>query len=202
MKTLHTLILGILVMGAGIAQENDIETKSVEINDLISFVVSQYEAEDIDARQITFLIQTRSDQIEGENLVMLRQAFKLISERLSEDSKIALVTYSKFSGVALPPTNAKEEKLILNTLSDLKGNIAEFYQDGIALAYQQAEANFDDSMENTVVMIRMNNKADNDVVNIEKEEKDEKKAKKKEKGKLLLATALALLPELLDVIKN
>ncbi len=189
-------------MSAGIETKNNIETQSVEINDLISFVVSKYDDEDIDARNVTFLIQTRDDKVKGENLVMLRQGFKLISERLSEDSKISIVTYSNFNGVALQPTNAKEEKLILHTLNDLKGNIAEFYQDGIALGYQHAETHYDDTMKNTVVMIRMNSKAENDVVDVDKQKDDAKKAKKKDRGKVLLATALALLPELIEVIKN
>jgi len=199
MKTLFTLLLSMFFITSSIAQDNDIDTKSVEINDLISFVVAHYEAEDIEERNITFLIQVHNDKVEGENLIMLRQAFKLISERLSEDSKLSIGTYGKFNGIALQPTLASEQKLILHTLSDLKGNIAEFYKDGIATGYQHADQNYNDMVENTVVMIRVVKKATSEVVDIDKEAK---KTKKKNRNKALLTAAMALLPELIDLIKN
>ena len=199
MKATITLVLIMLGMAVGTAQENDIETKSVKIDDLISFVVQNYDAADQIDRNITFLVQVKEDQFGGEDLILLRQAFKLISERLSENSKLSLVTYSKFGGLALGPTLAKEEKLILHTLTDLKGNIAEFYQDGIALGYQHANQNFDDSFENTVVIIRNTSKAQNEVVDIAKADK---KAKRKQKTNAILIATLSLLPELIEVIKD
>ncbi|MBT8265196.1 MAG: hypothetical protein KJP20_01535 [Bacteroidia bacterium] len=201
MKTIITFLLLVLITVPSKAQvtEFQIETKSVEINDLISFVVETFEAEDIDAKSITFLIQANSDELDGESLVMLKQGFKLISERLSEDSHVSLVTYGTFNGVALPKTNAKELKLILHTLTDLKGSIVQFYKDGISLAYEQAQENYDESAANLVVMIRINKKAENTVVDIEKEEA---KAKKNKKKGALLVSALALLPEIINLIKD
>ena len=201
MKALFTILLLVLNLASSKAQstEYDIQTKSVEIDDLISFVVQNYEAEDIDTRNITFLIQLKQEELDGEHLVMLKQSFKLISERLSDDSQISILTYSKFNGVALKPTKVKELKLILHTLTDLKGNIAEFYQDGISLGYKHAEENYDETSLNSLVMIRINSKAENQIVDLEKEEK---KVKKKKKGDALLVTALALLPEIIDIIKN
>lgn len=201
MKAVITFLFVVLGLVPSKAQETEQEiiTRSVEIEDLISFVVQTYEAEDIDSKNITFLIQVNDDEMGGENLVMLKQSFKLISERLSDDSKLSITTYSKFNGVALQPTDVKDLKLILHTLADLKGSIAQFYSDGIALAYEHAETNYNEDAENSVVMIRINKKAENTVVDIEKEEKEAKKRKKK--GALLIS-ALAILPELIDLIKN
>lgn len=201
MKTLFKILLVALTIVPCEAQESeyDIETKSVEIDDLISFVVQNYDAGDVDPKNITFLIQLKEEELDGEHLVMLKQSFKLISERLSNDSQISILTYSKFNGVALKRTNAKELKLILHTLTDLKGNIAEFYKDGISLGYKHAEDNYADTSTNSLVMIRINSKAENQIVDIHKEEKKEKK---KKKGDALLVTALALLPEIIDIIKN
>jgi len=201
MKALFTLLLTVLIIVPSKAQETEvqIETKSVEIEDLISFVVKTYEAEDIDKKNITFLIQVKPDGMDGESLVMLKQGFKLISERLSEDSKLSIATYSDFNGIALQPTESKDLKLILHTLTDLKGSIVQFYKDGIALAYEHATENYDESAENSVVMIRINEKAENAVVDIDK---DAKKAKKNKKKDVLLVTALALLPEIINLIKD
>jgi len=198
MKTIIALILLAFVATMGIAQEKNIETKSVELGNFISFIVNNYEL-DSDSQNITFLIQVHDDQLQGENLIMLKQGFKLISERLDEESSITIVAYSKFNGVALNSTPANETKLILHTISDLKGSISEFYGDGISLGYKIAEDNYNEEIKNSVVMVRIDQKAKNEIVDIEKEEK---KLKKKKKSQTLLITALALLPELINVIKK
>ena len=132
-------------------------------------------------------------------MILLKQGFKLISERLDEDSKVTIVAYSKFNGIALNSTPANETKLILHTLSDLKGSISEFYNDGISLVYKTAEDNYNEELDNSVVMIRIDQKAQNEIVNIEKEEK---KIKNKKKTNSLLVAALTLLPEVINLIKN
>jgi len=195
MKALITIIFVAFTIAPSIGQEFDIETKSVELDNLISFIVNNYN-DDSESKNITFLIQVNSEEMDGENLIMLKQGFKLISQRLDEHSNISIVAYSKFNGVALKMTSPKEIKLILHTLSDLKGSISEFYKDGISLAYKKAEENYNEELENIVVMIRVNKKAENEIVDIEKRDK------KKKKSNAFLITALALLPELIELIKN
>lgn len=195
MKALITIIFVAFTVASSIAQKMNIETKSVELDNLISFIVNNYN-DDSESKNITFLIQVNSEEMDGENLIMLKQSFKLISQRLDEHSNISIVAYSKFNGVALKMTSPKEIKLILHTLSDLKGSISEFYKDGISLAYKKAEENHNEELENIVVMIRVNKKAENEIVDIEKRDK------KKKKSNAFLITALALLPELIELIKN
>ena len=201
MKTLIKCLIILLSITAIRAQDNtfDIKTRSVEINDIISFIINTYGVSEIDPHALTFLIQVHDDNLPGEQLVMLKQAFKLLSERLNEDSVLSLGTYSGFNGIALGPTNVKEIELILHTLIDLKGNIAEFYEDGLALAYQHAEETFDENARNELIIIRAGKKAKNAVVDIQKEEM---KAKRKKKRDAIMVTALALLPEIIDLIKN
>lgn len=198
MKALITIIFVAFTVASSIAQKMNIETKSVELDNLISFIVNNYN-DDSESKNITFLIQVNSEEMDGENLIMLKQGFKLISQRLDEHSNISIVAYSKFNGVALKMTSPKEIKLILHTLSDLKGSISEFYKDGISLAYKKAEENYNEELENSVVMIRVNKKDENEIVDIEKRDK---KAEKKKKSNAFLITALALLPELIELIKN
>lgn len=195
MKALITIIFVAFTVASSIAQKMNIETKSVELDNLISFIVNNYN-DDSESKNITFLIQVNSEEMDGENLIMLKLGFKLISQRLDEHSNISIVAYSKFNGVALKMTSPKEIKLILHTLSDLKGSISEFYKDGISLAYKKAEENHNEELENIVVMIRVNKKAENEIVDIEKRDK------KKKKSNAFLITALALLPELIELIKN
>ena len=197
-NTLFVLFVAIQIHG----QEKKIETQSVALDNLISFVVENYDAQDSKLRNITFLIQTNDNSLQAENKILLKQAFKILSNRLTEDSKLSLITYSKFNGIALKPTSPLELKLILHTLNDLKGNIAEFHNDGIQLAYNYAEDNLIEHADNSVVMIRIHNKSKNEVVNVKEEEKAEKRAKKKKNKDVILATAIGLLPEILSLIKD
>ena len=180
------------------AQEIRIETQSIMIDDLISFVVENYDADDSELRNIAFLIQTNDNKVGIEDKIILKQAFKIISDRLNEESRLSLITYFKFNGVALKPTSPKELKLILHTLNDLKGSIPQFYKDGIQLAYSHTEQNYIEDAENSVVMIRIENKAENEVLTV----KDEKKKESKKKKDVLLATAIGLLPEIISLIKD
>lgn len=202
MKKLIKLLFILLIVAQLQGQEQNIETKSVAIDDLISFLVENYNNQETQQQNITFLIQTNDNFLEAENKILLKQAFKILSERLTENSKISLVTYSKFSGLALKPTSPNELKLILHTLSDLKGNISEFHGDGIQLAYNHTKQNFIENAVNTVVMIRIHNKPQSEVVNVNQQKKAEDKAKKKKSKNVLLVTAIGLLPELISLIKD
>lgn len=203
MKTLITIILSAFVIATSIAQEKNIETKSVEIDNLISFVVQNYLTPNKDSglemRNITFLIQVPETDLSIENQVILKQAFKLLSNRLAEDDFISIVTYSGFSGIALKQTEPSDLKKILYTLNNLKSSVKEFYNDGIELAYDYAKDNFDDDAINTVVMIRNPNMINS--INTSSNMIAAKTIKKKNNGTVLI-TALSLLPELIAVIKN
>ncbi|MBT8254380.1 MAG: hypothetical protein KJN68_10440, partial [Bacteroidia bacterium] len=78
MKTLINYLILLLSITVIKAQEApiEIETKSVDIEDLISFIVRTYEAGDIEPHNISFLIQVNSGELPGEQLVMLKQGFK------------------------------------------------------------------------------------------------------------------------------
>ena len=69
MKTITTLLLFVFVINSSLAQEKNLETKSVLLEDLISFIAKSYSLEnenteeDIDndkvvSKNITFLIET------------------------------------------------------------------------------------------------------------------------------------------------
>jgi len=203
MKTLITIILSAFVITTSISQEKNIETKSVEIDNLISFVVQNYFApkvnSELEMQNITFLIQVPETDLSIENQVVLKQAFKLLSTRLTENDFISIVTYSGFNGIALKQTAPNDLKKILYPLNNLKSSVKEFHKDGIELAYNYAKNNFKDKAINTVVMVRNpniingNNTSSNTITT--------KPIKKKNSG-VVLITALSLLPELIAVIKN
>jgi hypothetical protein len=92
------------------AQEKNIETESVALDNLITFIVDHYnsKSDSTETKNITFLIETYSDNFNSEDKVILKQAFKLLSKRLSEVDIISIVTHSHFNGIALNQARAPD----------------------------------------------------------------------------------------------
>jgi len=197
-----TLILIAFVITTGIAQEKNIVTKSVQIDDLIPFVIQNFptsnDGDDVEMRNITFLIQVFETDLSIENKVVLKQAFKLLSNRLSEDDLISIVTYSGFNGIALNQTEPSDLKKLLYTINNLKSSVKEFHVDGIELAYNYTNDNFEEEAINIVVMVRNPNAST--IANTYATPATVKTSKKKNGA--VLITAMSLLPELISVIKN
>ena len=140
MKHLTITFALLLITSMAISQEKNIETKSVSIDNLISFIVDHIESKTEDSElpieNITFLLQTPANDLLIEHKVILNQAFKLVSKRLTEEDYISIITYTGFNGIALNQTSPKDLKLILYTIDNLKPSVKEFYKDGIELAYE------------------------------------------------------------------
>lgn len=201
MKIFTTLIFVAFVIPSSIAQEKNIETHSVSIENIIPFIVDNYaikgNGEQV-AKNLTFLIQMPETELDGESKIILKQEFKLLSSRLAENDNISIVTYSGFNGIALKQTSPKDLKKILFVINDFKSSVKEFHNDGIELAYNYTQDNFDEDAINTVVMIRnpnvlLGNSAYNNASLVEPPKK---------KNNAVLITAMSLLPELLAIIKN
>lgn len=158
MKSLHLFALLMFSVTSIMSQEKNIETLSVSVENLIPFIVENYsnssENEELEPKNITFLLQTTSGKLSTEDAVIYKYAFRLLSERLSENDLISIVAYSGLDGIALKATSPKEIKLILHTIDNLKASIKEFHLDGIDLAYTFAKEHFDDESQNSVVMVR------------------------------------------------
>ena len=199
MKHLTITFALLLITSMAISQEKNIETKSVSIDNLISFIVDHIESKTEDSElpieNITFLLQTPANDLLIEHKVILNQAFKLVSKRLTEEDYISIITYTGFNGIALNQTSPKDLKLILYTIDNLKPSVKEFYKDGIELAYEYTNENFMEDSINTVIMIR-NPKA------IQGEQVTVQNAKATKKNNVVLITAMALLPEIISVIKD
>lgn len=200
MKTLSTLLLTIMISLVSIAQEKNIETESVTLDNFISFIVEHYsiQTDSTETKHLTFLIETYAENFSTEDSVILKQAFKLLSKRLTEDDLISIVTYSNFSGVALNQAEGTDVKKLLYVIEHPKSSVNTFEDDGIELAYEFAKENFIEDAENSVVMIRIPSQKGETAKTTSK---DFIKTSKKNNNAVVL-TAIALLPELISVIKD
>ena len=198
MKNQITLVLACLLSYFANAQEMAIETKSVAIENIISYVIENIdrnsEQDSLSLQNMTFLIQSSPNGLSIEDKVILKQAFKLVSKRLSEEDNISIIAYSGINGVALKKTSPKDLKKVMYALENYKSSIKELHEDGIELAYAYAKENFEEDAINTVVMIRNPNAAN--VI------ATQNTATPKKKNNTILITAIALLPEIISVIKD
>ncbi|MDT0559428.1 hypothetical protein RM697_12255 [Ichthyenterobacterium sp. W332] len=199
MKLLTTLALSLTLVGA--AQENYIKTNSVSIDDFISYIVDAYPTseEEQDPRHINFLLQVGKRGFNAEDQVIMKQAFKILSDRLEPDDLITLTVYSKLNGLVLAQENPKDIKTILHAIHTIESTLKETHADGISLAYDYMKEHYSENIEPSVVMVRNSNVfASNYTIN---SAVDVKTPKKNESNAVVL-TAIALLPELISVIKN
>ncbi|WP_412985341.1 hypothetical protein [Pontimicrobium sp. IMCC45349] len=202
MRKYITLAFFLILSTSINSQELNIETKSVSIDNLITFIIEtiqpKLEETVSPSYNMTFLLQTPANGLIIEDKVILKQAFKLISKRLDEDDKIAIIAYSGVNGIALKQSDPKDLKKILYTIDNIQSSIKQFHEDGIELAYGYTKDNFIENSKNIVVMIRVPNSKDNSGERVT----GQNIQKPKKKNNAVLITALALLPEIISVIKD
>jgi len=198
MKKLFTIVLTVFVITTSTSQEKNIETKSVSINNLITFIVENYPNSTSDINNIFLLVQLPKQGLAIEEEIVLKQALKLLSSRLTEEDQISIIGYSGLNGIALKPTSAKDIKGMFHAVNDFQSSIKEFHSDGIAFTYEFAEAEFDEEAINTVIMVRNPNPS---ISEINASPVVSNKNGKK-KNNAVLITAISLLPELIAIIKN
>ncbi|MBV7268323.1 hypothetical protein [Winogradskyella luteola] len=199
MKTLFTFILVVLTFVCH-TQERNVETESVTLDDLITFVVEHYsiKTDSTKTKNITFLIETYADDFNTEDKVILKQAFKLLSNRVTEKDQISIVVYSDLNGIALSQVKATDIKSLLYVIEHLKSSIKTLEDNGIEIAYKFAEENFVEGTENSVVMVRIPDRKPE----VAKTEATNTITTTKKKSNAVVLTAIALLPELISVIKD
>ncbi|NRB82857.1 MAG: hypothetical protein HRU49_03640 [Winogradskyella sp.] len=207
MKTRITILITALFFIVMEAQEKHIETKSVSIENFINFIIEEYPTvtDSIPVRNITFLIQSHGDSFNIEDKVVLKQAFKLLTSRLTAQDTISVISYDKINGQILNWTDGIQSKKLMYAIENPKSSIKFLETDGIELAYKNAKEKFTASSENSVVMIRIPKpKVDVQLRQKESVVVENKAEAKPEKGRnsAVVLTAIALLPEIIKVIKD
>ncbi|WP_044398174.1 hypothetical protein [Lacinutrix sp. Hel_I_90] len=217
MKTVITLFVALLSLTVIQAQNNTLDTQSVRLDDLISFIANYFpatnsksaKAHGVEAkvfnRKITFLVETTKKNFSTEDKIILQQAFKFLTKRLSKSDLVTIVVYSGQNGLLLDKASGKNIKKILHAISNVRNNMTQKQNDGIALAYQMAQDKLDNQSLNTLVMVRNPNASSFDKIettNTESELVNTATTKKSKGNNVLLLTAIAVLPELISIIKD
>ncbi|WP_370390981.1 hypothetical protein [uncultured Winogradskyella sp.] len=200
MKTLLTSLFLFYAVSAVWGQHQQIETKSTTIDEFFNVVVnhSVSDTETPIPQNITFLLETYALDFSTEDKTILKHGLKFLSKKLGEADFISLIGYGKYNGIILHKTEATNTKRLLNSIEDLHIRGSDETHDGIELAYKVAKSNYLEDGSNYVVMVRNpNGKPSTDVQALTADHKETKPG-----SNTLVLTAIALLPEIIKVIKD
>ena len=209
MKTIIFYSLLILTITTTIAQnEIEIHTKSLKIENFIDYVAAQEITPT--ERRIYLALEIGPNGLQAEERFYIEQGIKLLSKRVTENSLIAIGTYGSNSTIILPYS-------ALNTIQDISSLIANAHKttiqsvrDGIDLAYETADLQAKEGIDNTVLILR-NNNTKTALVTTKVETSTQAEENPREQvitgnqtkiGGAIALTALTILPDILEIIKN
>ena len=104
------------------------------------------------ACQLVFLVDV-SGSMAGENrLPLVIRSLSALVASLDEQDQIAIVTYAGSSGVALPPTSARQKHTLITAIESLRSGGSTNGASGIVTAYELARQNFIKNGVNRVIL--------------------------------------------------
>ena len=109
-------------------------------------------AEQRGASNLVFLLDVSGSMEPRERLPLVKQAMRLLVDRLTENDRVAIVVYAGASGVALPSTRGDRKEEIVRALEELKAGGSTNGAEGINLAYRIAQENFIKGGVNRVIL--------------------------------------------------
>ncbi len=101
---------------------------------------------------LVFLLDVSGSMEPANRLPLVRQALRLLVEKLGENDRVAIVVYSGASGLALPSTTGDRKEQILAALENLQAGGSTNGAQGIELAYQTAAEHFITGGVNRVIL--------------------------------------------------
>ncbi|MEB8434032.1 VWA domain-containing protein [Cocleimonas sp. KMM 6892] len=101
---------------------------------------------------LVFLLDTSGSMNQENKLPLLINSFKLLLSTLQDDDTVSIVAYAGSAGQVLEPTKVKEKAKIILALERLRAGGSTAGGQGIRLAYQLAEANYDKDAVNRVLL--------------------------------------------------
>jgi Ca-activated chloride channel family protein len=104
------------------------------------------------ASNLVFLLDVSGSMMPAERLPLVKQAMRLLVDKLTEKDRVAIVIYAGGSGLALKSTAGNDKEKILRALEELQAGGSTNGADGIELAYQVAADNFIKDGVNRVIL--------------------------------------------------
>jgi Ca-activated chloride channel homolog len=101
---------------------------------------------------LVLLIDTSGSMAPDDRLPLLKSAFRMLVDTLQPTDTVGIVTYAGAPSVALEPTKASDRDKILRAIDRLDAEGSTAGAAGIQEAYRMAEAAFDKSAVNRIIL--------------------------------------------------
>jgi len=101
---------------------------------------------------LVFLLDVSGSMNSPDKLPLVKQSMELLLTSLDPDDTVAIVVYAGAAGTVLEPTAVKDKQKIINAMNQLSAGGSTAGAQGIRLAYELAEANFDPEAVNRVIL--------------------------------------------------
>lgn len=123
-------------------------------NKLVHIGIKGYQlaAGQIPRSNLVFLLDVSGSMDAPDKLPLVQQSMSVLLESLKPDDTVAIVVYAGAAGTVLAPTPVQEKAKILAAINNLRSGGATAGAEGIALAYQLAEANFNAKGVNRIIL--------------------------------------------------
>lgn len=104
------------------------------------------------ASNLVFLVDVSGSMQPDNKLPLLKSGLELLVNELTENDRLAIVTYAGHAGVALESTTGNEKSKILGVIRSLNADGSTNGEGGLRLAYEQAVRNFIANGSNRVIL--------------------------------------------------
>lgn len=101
---------------------------------------------------LVFLLDTSGSMNEPKKLPLLKQSFSMLLDTLKPTDKVSIVVYAGSAGTVLQPTEVSKKNEILQALNNLSAGGSTAGGEGIRMAYELAQANFNKDAVNRVIL--------------------------------------------------
>lgn len=108
--------------------------------------------DNLPASNLVFLIDVSGSMGQPNKLPLLVSSFKLLTDQLRPNDKVAIVVYAGNSGLVLPSTSGNDKAKIKEALNGLSAGGSTAGGEGIQLAYKIAAQNFVKRGNNRVIL--------------------------------------------------
>jgi len=123
-------------------------------NKLIHVAIQGYQipVNEIPQTNLVFLLDVSGSMSDPDKLPLVKQSMSLLLDSLQPTDTVSIVVYAGAAGTVLEPTKVKDKTKILAALNNLQAGGSTAGAEGINLAYQLAEANFNAKGVNRIIL--------------------------------------------------
>jgi Ca-activated chloride channel family protein len=104
------------------------------------------------AGNLVFLVDVSGSMGDPDKLPLVKQALLMLVDELTENDRVAIVTYAGDAGLKLPPTSGDQKERIRAAIESLASGGSTHGSAGIELAYEQAAERFIPGGANRVIL--------------------------------------------------